>query len=350
MTIFYITRLGANVDAANTVQIKSFLAAIKSRHLLDGSCVGVRLTRFSSLNVLIILRFYLLSLGKFLLSKSQVLYTRDSLFALVASKFTNRYVIIEHHSINSLSYFKYFGDNVVHCFISTAIKDYFTKDGIELDKFLILPSASASFTSADLIAFDQHNLVQKIKSFKNDRRLIVHTGSLYKGLDVGIRKVAGFLPDNYCLVHLGGTRSEVETLNNYFKHNNISNALCFSNVEHNLCRKIQSQADLLLLLISDKWVNFQFTSPLKIFEYRSLGIKVLATKSPSIVELLGENYPGYISSVESLMEMEFLETLIKIENMNEFEYLSSVSGFLKDDFTWADRAKRLDDFILDRLL
>ena len=120
-----------------------------------------------------------------------------------------------------------------------------------------------------------------------DQKIVVYTGHLYQRNGVyTLAEAAAFLKEKVYLI--GGRQEDIEALKHYISEKNINNILL---VGHRTPRDVlifQRAADILVLPLSATRKRNIFASPLKLFEYMASRKPIVASKLPSITEILNE--------------------------------------------------------------
>lgn len=176
-----------------------------------------------------------------------------------------------------------------------------------------------------------------------DKKIVVYTGHLYgwKGVDT-LAKCAQLLPNNYLVIFIGGTDTDIEKFRN--KYEKTRTIKIVGHVKHSEIPIWQKAADILALPNTAKEkISAFYTSPMKLFEYMASTRPIVATNIPSIREILNENN-SVIVEPDDPVAMK--NGLVKIGESAELANRLSLRA-LSDVMlhTWEKRAERIIKFI-----
>lgn len=192
-------------------------------------------------------------------------------------------------------------------------------------------------------AFESNNYKFEKNVKHNETFDIVYTGALeeYYGINEMIETIK-ILPENYIL-NLYGNGSLVDFIENESVEN--SRIQYHGVVSHDQAKKAQQEADLLILLRTEKSIN-RYSFPSKILEYVASGVPIISSQIESIPSDLNV-FINYISSEEpydlakKILEIKNEEREVNITRDNYNEGIN----YLKKEYTWTIQAKRILDFI-----
>lgn len=334
--VLYVTKLPATAKSANAVQITQFTKAMDQIGLLARSYCG----RYENRCLTITARtrastilFYVLSfISSFITLKRRklVLYTRDINFGIVAAFVLRRPVLIEFHNMGiNPKLEKFLTSFIVPIFVSSTIKHDWISRFPALNGGCVLPAAAP-----DIHAIKQDS--QVLPPMQENCKTILHTGSLYKHLTKDVARISHLIPDGYQLIHIGGGKREIDQL---LERANTTKFTALTHLTHVEILKIQQHVDYFLLLINPAWEDFYYTSPLKLFEYLVWRKPIIATRSPALFDILGEDYPGYIDpQLDNVSDTEFADLIRNADSLKKWIDKVPVMN-------WRDRAQRVNDLI-----
>lgn len=192
-------------------------------------------------------------------------------------------------------------------------------------------------------AFESDNYEFEKNKVFNVNYNIVYTGALenYYGIKEMIETIK-ILPEKYIL-NLYGNGSLVD----YIKNESVENSRIQYHgvVSHNQAKKAQQEADLLILLRTEKSIN-RYSFPSKILEYIASGVPIISSQIESIPNDLNE----FIHYLSSENPQNLAQEILEIVNEDRKGYISSDNykkgiKYLKQEYTWTKQAKRIIDFI-----
>lgn len=280
----------------------------------------------------VLLRFY--GLKK---RDDTIFYSRDALPTYLLSLFGMKVVWEAHMGhdnffIHSLIY----RDIPIVC-ISSGLSDLYrslgaknvliSPDGVDIEQFQIIESK------------DEVRI--KLRMLR-EAKLVVYTGHLYswKGADV-LAEAASKLGDDVYVIFVGGTEKDVKLFKN--KYGGVKNIMILGSRPHREIPMYMRAADVLVLPNSAKEkISRLYTSPMKLFEYMASGTPIVASKIPSICEVLNER-----NSV--LVQPDSPDDLARGVNvaLAETKKSSEITEGALDDvkqYSWIKRAEKIKEF------
>lgn len=192
------------------------------------------------------------------------------------------------------------------------------------------------------ISLTQEEARKKL-SLPLDKKIILYTGHLYswKGVDVLAASAKG-LPENYLVIFVGGTKVDIDEFKK--KYGNEKNISIVGFVSHSSIPVWQCAADILVLPNTAKEnISLYYTSPMKLFEYMASRRPIVASRIPSIIELIDDTCALLFKpdDPESLRR-----SLIRLcEDRVYAESLSHIAYERVKNYSWEKRAKRILKFI-----
>ncbi len=216
---------------------------------------------------------------------------------------------------------------------------------IDDSKYLYEPNA------VDLKDFDidiDRDSARKKLSLPLNKTIVVYTGHLYgwKGVDT-LAESAKLLPNNYLVVFVGGTDLDVRRFKDNYER--FSTIRIIGQVKHSEIPIWQKAGDILILPNTAKEkISAYYTSPMKLFEYMASKRPVIATKIPSILEILNEKNSIL---VEADYPQKMKEVIIKTgQSIESCKALATQAFVDVEKHTWDKRAERIKKFIDDKFL
>ncbi|MAZ41047.1 hypothetical protein CL654_02930 [bacterium] len=178
-----------------------------------------------------------------------------------------------------------------------------------------------------------------------DGTIAMYTGHLYswKGATV-FAESARFLP-NVSFIFVGGTSPKIKAFKNKYQDSNIH---FLGHKPFHEVPKYLKAADVLVLPNSGKSFgrrtthSLYDTSPIKMFEYMASGVPIVASRLPSIEEVLNEKNAILVEPDNSKNLAAGIERVL--------DYPSRATQAIKDveGFTWQNRARTILLFISKR--
>lgn len=171
--------------------------------------------------------------------------------------------------------------------------------------------------------------------------ICVYAGHLYlwKGIDT-ILDSAQFLPSDVILYCVGGTDEDIARRKLQIAQRAIKNVIIVGRKPHQEISQWLCAADVLLLPNSGKEaISRLYTSPMKMFEYMASGKPVVASRLPSIIEILNETNAEL---VESDNPRALADGIVRLKN--NLIRAEQIAKQAKKDvvrYSWEEKAKNM---------
>ncbi|MFH1819657.1 MAG: glycosyltransferase [Pseudomonadota bacterium] len=173
--------------------------------------------------------------------------------------------------------------------ISGALGDYYRGAyGIPSHRLLVAHDGVFPEDYVELRSRDKFALRAEC-GLPQERFLIVHTGSLYKGGAELFGAAAAAAGARSLLVHIGGTRRECEEWNRFYMDRGTENLRFIPHQPQDMARRYQVAADALLYVSTKSSPIYWCTSPLKLFEYMASGTPIIGSNLGSVAEVMNES-------------------------------------------------------------
>lgn len=174
------------------------------------------------------------------------------------------------------------------------------------------------------------------------KKIVVYTGHLYswKGVDT-LAEAAKILPE-VLVVFVGGTVPDVKRFKGMY--GSVENIMLAGHKDHSEIPYWQKAGDVLVLPNTAKEdISKFYTSPMKLFEYMASERPVVASRIPSIMEILNEKNAVLVEPDNP----EALASAISdiIGNREKCKAISIQARLDVEEHAWDKRAKRILAFI-----
>ncbi|KKP77994.1 MAG: Glycosyl transferase group 1 [Candidatus Moranbacteria bacterium GW2011_GWF2_35_39] len=274
-------------------------------------------------------------------NKHDFIYSRDELSILLLSLF-NKNIFFEAHKFSdkqSFFYKRFKKSGVKIVVISRGLRDKFIKFGFKYNNILFAPDGVA-VEDFDLTIPKQE--ARKKVALPADKRMIMYAGQLFswKGADI-IARAAEILK-NDLFVFVGGLGQDL--IDFRYKFSDVDNILIVGHRPHKDIPVYLKSADVLVLANSSKEdISKFYTSPLKMFEYMASGTPIVASRLPSIMEVLNDENSLLVRSDSPV---DLADGIRELLNDNDRAIKISQKA-LKDvaKFSWNSRARAILNFI-----
>lgn len=176
-----------------------------------------------------------------------------------------------------------------------------------------------------------------------EKKIVVYTGHLYswKGVDT-LAAAARLLPRDTLVVFVGGTAHDIT----HFKETGglAENILLAGHRDHGEIPLWQKAADVVVLPnTARKKISKYYTSPMKLFEYAASKRPIVASRIPSIVELLDENRAFLVEPDNAPALARGIVSALEDAALAGCRAASAYEWVL--EHTWQKRAERILRFI-----
>ena len=330
---FYLGGKNINVDKGSLIQTynfpttKSYILGYKFIKFIKNKKIEKVYCRESRL-------FFFLILYNKLFFRQELTYIYE-IHALTEGKFINNLV----EKILSRWVHKF-------VFITASLRDiYREKFDIETEKTIVVPDA------VDLEVFDidigQKDARNKL-GLPEDKYIIVYTGKFKTmGMDKGISdilKALTFLPQDILFLAVGGTKGDIEYYQTEARKLNIEERIKFiSHVSQEILAIYQKTADILLMPFPYNKHYAYYMSPLKMFEYMVSKRPIIASKLPSIQEVLNDDNALLVGPNNP---REIACAIQKLRHDEELADKISGQAYLEGcRYTWKKRVEKILNFI-----
>jgi glycosyltransferase involved in cell wall biosynthesis len=176
-----------------------------------------------------------------------------------------------------------------------------------------------------------------------DKHIVVYTGHLYswKGADI-LADAAPYLPEDFTIYFVGGTETDIAKFKK--KYSNSENVIFVGHRLHSEMPYWQCAADVLAVPNTAKEdISKYYTSPMKICEYMASNRPIVATRIPSITEILNESNALLVEPDDP---QKLANAILKLINDTDLQGRLSSQAFCDVAvYTWDKRAKRILSFL-----
>ena len=281
-------------------------------------------------------------------TQKSIIYSRN-LFVVILSSIMGVKSVWEMHDglkgfYNSLlirTVLRRLSKNLKIVTISAALKTYLIQQGIRQPA-----DVDVAHDAADVKSYDELRHVKKSDTrdrfaIPTDKKIIMHTGSIYEGRGAHlIEPIIRTFPEMH-FVQVGGTEQNVNFWSK--KYQSYKNITFIGHQKNRDLILLQLSADILFYPITRNTPTYWCCSPMKIFEYLSSGIPIVASNIGSVGEVL-------TNEVCYTYDPEDEETLIKqVRNLLDLgsneQNKRAVNGLkrVRDYYTWEVRVGKICD-------
>ena len=270
---------------------------------------------------------------------SDIIYTRDKYFALVAS-FLGWNIFYEAHDAPSKKFLKLLKRAKGIVVITEGLRSAFLDAGIKKESIFV--AADGVDLKNFTIPEGKYECRGKL-GLPADKTILVYTGQLYpwKGGDT-LAEASRYLGNNVFIYLVGGSPKYVEEYRKKYENHNVK---IMGYRPHSEMPYWMGSADVLILPNSGRYdTSSRWTSPTKLFEYMASKRPIVASAVPSTREILDENTAVFFKPDNSKSLADAVRTVLGNKDLAN---KVSANAFTKvADYTWQKRAEKILNFIV----
>lgn len=271
--------------------------------------------------------------------KEIIFYSRQEAVASLLS-ILGLHVIWETHMGHDNIFVRFIiSRNIPIIAITGGLRDLYVTRGAK--KILVSPDA------VDLDKFqikDTQEEARKKLGLPKELKLIMYTGHLYswKGVDI-LAESAKSLDADARIVFVGGMEKDITLFKEKYGH--IKNIMILGNKPHQDIPLYLRAADVLIIPNSAREeISQLYTSPMKLFEYMASGTPIVASRLPSLIEVLNDENSTLVTSDDPEDLSRGIVDVLSSSKKSSFMALQALKDV--EQYSWKKRAKNILNFIL----
>ena len=270
-----------------------------------------------------------------------IIYSRDFL-SVIFLALLGRELVFEVHNISAHVSFlrnKLF-NKVRYVVISHGLKEALIKIGIDSNNILVAPDGVNTDKFLINSTVEKNDLKKKFH-WPLDQKILLYTGQLYEWKGVVILLAAASSLPRYQVCIVGGSADQIDQLKKKFPADNIF--FMGQQAYSNLPLFLQAADCLVLPNSSKEKISKYYTSPMKLFEYLSSGVPIVAADLPSIREIVSEKEVYFFEadnpqSLAQSVQSVFVDPVVaKIK--------TGASQKKAEEFSWKNRVDKISKFL-----
>lgn len=269
---------------------------------------------------------------------ADVIYSRD-LFPLLCTRFlasatrvyeahTGDWNIVARHVLKKLRHI---------VTITNGLKDLYVSKGVAADRITVIPDAVDVSAFSDL---PNKDICRTRATLPLDRKIAMYVGSFslydWKGLDIFL-ETARISNDDIQFAAVGGNKKDIEKLQQKYPM-----VTFFEKIPHVQVPLYLRSADVLIIPNkSGNIISEKYTSPMKLFEYMASGVPIVASRLPSICEVLNESNAVLVRPNDPASLLEGVKKALSDDGARAIKALQEVG----QRYSWQARAQAIVNFI-----
>lgn len=294
--------------------------------------------------------FYKLAILYACLKSPSVVYTRTPTIAALLLKIGVPVLWEWHEPIpeGTTSFYQALLNNKKLLGIVTTLPqlaENYIQHGFLRSKILVAPNA---VDLKNFLPYQDKQLARKKLSICQKDKIVLYSGHLYeyKGIPT-ILETARLLPE-YKFVLVGGWADDIQRVQAAYKKIGLSNIILVGHVNQTKLASYLYAADVLILPTSKYWNLAGATCPLKLFDYMVSRRPIVASALPTIMTVARDRQNALLAEPDN--PICFKEAILALfENPVLANAIAECAFQEVQNFTWDNRAKRVLQFVAERL-
>ena len=216
------------------------------------------------------------------------------------------------------------------------------KFGINFNKIIYWPNGTD--IKKFMLSISQDEARKKLK-LPEKQKIVLYVGSLisWKGVDSLVGTI-NFLSEDIFIYIVGSSPEDIKRFKKEFPIANHERVIFIPFQHTNIIPIWYKSADVLILPNTGKQkVSTFYTSPMKLFEYMTSGVPIIASKILSIEEIVNENLITFAEADNPKSFANMIESVLKNENVSRNKALLAQKKVF--EYTWLKRAEKITDYI-----
>lgn len=289
--------------------------------------------------------------------ESCVIISRNIYGAILFSVFLGKKIIYETHAPET-GFRKRLQSLLIKCkhtktvVISNALKNILLDYHNTKSHISVLHDAAFD-DSVPLTAEDKRQQRSKLFSSLNDKlshkRVVGYFGHLYQGRGIEVIQELAKLNNTILFLVFGGNENEIA---HYRKVNKLPNLLFMGHLPAKNIKTAMSLMDVLLMPYQ-KSVSVglrdidtsQWMSPMKMFEYMSVGVPIVSSNLPVLREVLVDKKNSLLVEPDNVMEWSNALNLLLNDTRLALKISETAYSEFQKYYTWDKRVKNMLDLL-----
>ena len=221
--------------------------------------------------------------------------------------------------------------------ISNGLRNFYIEKGFFHEKIVVAPDGVS--ISHFMISEEKKSVRQKL-GLPIDKKIVLYTGQLYgwKGVQT-LADAVLFLDQDTQVVFVGGSsKHQID----FKKRNSGQNILLLPQQTYDRIPLYLKSADVLVLPNTAKEsISNLYTSPMKLFEYMASGVPIVASRIPSICEVLNDTNAVLVEADNPKNLSEGIRKALEAD-ISKILAVQAQKDSLQYD--WSVRARTIIDF------
>ncbi len=285
---------------------------------------------------------FLISAASYSLVRGGIFYTRDSFVAALLKILGKRTVWEAHMGVQNIFTKLIFVTKTPVVVITHGLKNLYVSLGGDSRSIHVAPDG------VDLNSFvnNYRSKTREEVGWSTDKKVVLYSGHLYpwKGAHTLV-SASEKLDKDTEVVLIGGTDKDLKTFKDFYGR--MSNLKIVGKKPHAEIPAYLALADVLVLPNSAKEnISKSYTSPMKLFEYMTSRVPIVASDLPSLKEVLSEKEAYFFKPDDA---EDLARVINKVVLMEEEAKLKSQNAYDKvQKYSWLKRAEGIINFIHEK--
>lgn len=277
--------------------------------------------------------------------RPDIIYVREIALAFTLTLFGMK-VVFEDHELprSNLFVYGFFLRKIKKkVIVAHNLEAVYKQLNVKKDSYTTIPNG---VDVSEFSRLERNKSVFKELGLKDNRQVVLYVGHFYtwKGVYTLLDSVSK-ISENATIVLVGGTVENMDDINKYIFENNINRVMVKGFSPHKKVIQFIKSADVLVLPNTAKEKrSAMYTTPIKLFEYMTSGVPVVASDLPSFSKYLKNNENSLLfepDNPRSLAE----KVNILLEDNGIGEKISQKASKEVQEFTWQKRVKKILNFV-----
>lgn len=285
--------------------------------------------------------FTLYSLVFGLLSKADVVYSREITISFFLSFFGKNIVFEDHEPKKKFRFLYNFFIRHINkkVIVASNLVQLYEKAGVAKGSYVVAPNG------VDLLEFDSIQPDKHLWSDLPAKKVVLYVGHFYEWKGVYTLLSAAKSIDASVIL-IGGSGKWLTGVQKYIKDQNLKNVFVFAFMSHDKIIAYMKSADVLVLPNTAKEERSSlYTTPIKLFEYMASGVPIVASNLKSFAPYVRDKVNAVLFEPDNSQDLSEKISFI-LKNTENGKVLAMQAHSDASKYTWRRRASTILEFIM----